>query len=508
MQNVSSHVSRPLFAASLINGFPKEMANRDELFQAIKSSDVERVASLLREYDVDLSAIDNHNGETPLHMAVTSRQGEIVSLLLEQAESDSNILDAVDRDRYTPLMRAAENYDLPMMTVLVEAGAGSAFKFDTDALVIDVNESRNFNFSLLLSKVMIRGGGDMSKSFEIALNNSAKMLLIGLIKAGVDPVGIMRKMFNENSISNFKKLIKSKAVSIPDVIDLFNDVRRSGDKERFDELLGILVCSPYIDEIVLDCFKKNDLSGVKLFELSDMEAIDLLVKIADITDGSDARKMASMTSFLSAVEFYEPPKVFKLVLRGRFDVVKALHSSGIEINPERLLLPVVNAAMSNNREVMELLLSIGADGQKLLDETDGNLDDWKANLASVMLKLSVLDQPIEQGEKLTKLKEWLKWGSAVEKEAIALFSDAATARDFQLANLFLQANVPSAGVLIDLGRTESRDIARKLVEMGADVRGAMQQLTKSVDDHTLHGRHDEASLDQKAINALVLSLLK
>jgi ankyrin repeat protein len=94
------------------------MGGAEDLVDAIRSGDAERVESLLGS-DPSLVRARSQEGYTPLHIAVAGRWFEISKLLVESGAE----VDARGEDGATPLHSAAQNADARLVAFLLDHGA-------------------------------------------------------------------------------------------------------------------------------------------------------------------------------------------------------------------------------------------------------------------------------------------------------------------------------------------------------------------------------------------------
>jgi len=90
----------------------------DELDNAALSADIERVKFLLGKKGADINQKGN-DGETPLHLAATNGDSEMVALLLDRKAH----IDERDSDGYTPLALAAARNKIKVIKLLAARGA-------------------------------------------------------------------------------------------------------------------------------------------------------------------------------------------------------------------------------------------------------------------------------------------------------------------------------------------------------------------------------------------------
>src|SRR5207244_11484940 len=91
---------------------------KKELFEAIKSNDVEKVKQIIEEERINTNEIYDEDKFTPLHIAVVYNQLEIIKKLLKSGANPN----AEDSEGNTPLHFTAEQNNLETLRLLIEHG--------------------------------------------------------------------------------------------------------------------------------------------------------------------------------------------------------------------------------------------------------------------------------------------------------------------------------------------------------------------------------------------------
>jgi ankyrin repeat protein len=89
------------------------------LYQAAEKGDLKLCKKVIQDHQDDINMIDNR-GHTALHWAATNNHDHVVKWLLEQ---DGILVDAKDKDHYTPLLIASHKGFYKIVRMLLEAGA-------------------------------------------------------------------------------------------------------------------------------------------------------------------------------------------------------------------------------------------------------------------------------------------------------------------------------------------------------------------------------------------------
>ncbi|MDH4272687.1 MAG: ankyrin repeat domain-containing protein, partial [Candidatus Aminicenantes bacterium] len=95
-------------------------ASADEIHDAVRSGDLEKVKTLLQSHNDWLNSTDQ-NEKTPLHLALESGHADIARYLIEQS-ADINLK---DKDKASPLHNAAYLGNLEIVDLLLKKGAAS-----------------------------------------------------------------------------------------------------------------------------------------------------------------------------------------------------------------------------------------------------------------------------------------------------------------------------------------------------------------------------------------------
>ncbi|MDH4270644.1 MAG: ankyrin repeat domain-containing protein, partial [Candidatus Aminicenantes bacterium] len=95
-------------------------AQAQEIHDAVRSGDLEKVKTLLQRHAEWLNSPDQ-NQKTPLHLALESGHADIVKYLLEQGAG----INLKDKDKATPLHNAATLGNLEIVDLLLKKGATS-----------------------------------------------------------------------------------------------------------------------------------------------------------------------------------------------------------------------------------------------------------------------------------------------------------------------------------------------------------------------------------------------
>lgn len=94
------------------------------LFDAIQKGDLQQFSDLLERLTIDLTVADNRY-RTALHQTIEAGNDEMTVLLVAKymdGQPNEDVINALDAEGYTPVMRAAQNENVPVMQSLIKAG--------------------------------------------------------------------------------------------------------------------------------------------------------------------------------------------------------------------------------------------------------------------------------------------------------------------------------------------------------------------------------------------------
>lgn len=177
----SSFVPLPVATpVKLTNVIPQ--ASMGQLFAAIDSADMPRVAILLASGQLDLTKA-NAEGQTPLHRAIARGNLRAAAMLIDHLQPLE--LDTTDRHGETPLMTATVKGSLVVMEALIRSGANiqatapdnatalmrAAAGNDTKAALLLLSHGANVNH------VDDRGRSALMNAAEAGYLNTVTLLL-------------------------------------------------------------------------------------------------------------------------------------------------------------------------------------------------------------------------------------------------------------------------------------------------------------------------------------------
>jgi len=169
MGQIQSIISRGALAAGMPFDGATSASLQDEIFDAATSGQVARLADLIDANQFDLTTLDDSTRETLLHRALASDQDDVVMMLLDRAGDDPLVIDAKDKDGYTPLMRATARHNLPMMQALVKHGA----RADGSVDALEISHGRDASLEMTRGQTQIMP--DRVRFYMQALIHSAKV---------------------------------------------------------------------------------------------------------------------------------------------------------------------------------------------------------------------------------------------------------------------------------------------------------------------------------------------
>ena len=161
----------------------------DDFFSAVVNGSNEEVAGMFQRGGVELTAINDAHGQTPLHMAIAMGHNEIAKTILAHCGDDPQVLDASDRQGYTPLMRAAALENVDLMQALVKAGASRPNRKDVRDELSSMEKQ-----AIKMSAVLIEAKGDLNAALEIAVSENMNNAAILFANKGADPASLLQRV--------------------------------------------------------------------------------------------------------------------------------------------------------------------------------------------------------------------------------------------------------------------------------------------------------------------------
>ncbi|GAB3078563.1 hypothetical protein GCM10027287_13100 [Bordetella muralis] len=95
----------------------------NEVFNAVQAHDPQALAEALDDSSFDLASFEQEKGHTILHLAISLGYDDIAMMVLQRAGNNAKVINAKDRQGYTPLMAAAAMRNVGLMKTLVDSGA-------------------------------------------------------------------------------------------------------------------------------------------------------------------------------------------------------------------------------------------------------------------------------------------------------------------------------------------------------------------------------------------------
>ncbi|WP_415820568.1 ankyrin repeat domain-containing protein [Bordetella tumbae] len=166
----------------------------DDFFSAVTKGSNEEVAGMFARGRVDLAAINDAHGQTPLHMAIAMGHNEIAKTILAHCGDNPQVLDAPDRQGYTPLMRAAALKNVDLMQALVKAGASQP-----NSQKVKDNLSSTEKQAIKMSAVLIEAKGDLNAALEIAVKEGMNGIAELFADNGADPASLLQRVAEQAS---------------------------------------------------------------------------------------------------------------------------------------------------------------------------------------------------------------------------------------------------------------------------------------------------------------------
>ncbi|KAH7428538.1 hypothetical protein KP509_09G006000 [Ceratopteris richardii] len=103
-------------------------ASAEQIFKAAETGDFLVFQELSRDQLLRTCSLRNDDSRTPLHVAVSFGQEEIVKILCNLPGSSQTIVNVADEEGWTPLHSAVSCGQLSIMEILLQAGADVSAK--------------------------------------------------------------------------------------------------------------------------------------------------------------------------------------------------------------------------------------------------------------------------------------------------------------------------------------------------------------------------------------------
>ena len=143
----------------------------NDVFDAVEAGDMDQLASLLDARSLfaadsfDLTSFEQDRGYTILHLAISLGHDDIAQMLLARAGHDPRILDAKDRQGFTPLMTATAMRNVALMKTLIDAGA----RTNDSVTPLKDGQTSDAERVAATARMLVNADGDSTKAFELAV---------------------------------------------------------------------------------------------------------------------------------------------------------------------------------------------------------------------------------------------------------------------------------------------------------------------------------------------------
>ena len=157
------------------------------VFRAIADNDMAALHTLLNHPTLDI-LVHNEDLRNPLHFAILAGNDEAAFALIHQCADDPRIINAVDRNGYTPLMIASEKNNIPLMRRLIEMRAAVDDSHDiycTPAVCSAKSAAIN------KAEIFREAECDVFSALLIAARNGDRAAAQAFVDAGADPTGAL-----------------------------------------------------------------------------------------------------------------------------------------------------------------------------------------------------------------------------------------------------------------------------------------------------------------------------
>ncbi|MVW78698.1 ankyrin repeat domain-containing protein [Bordetella sp. 02P26C-1] len=521
MGQIQSQISRAMSSHHSLDASIRLRATDEEVFAAVREGDATRLCYLLYEYEVDLTAVDEATGHSALHLAITRKDSEIVALLLECAVDDPRILDAQDREGYTPLMRAADNADVAMMLTLYGAGARRVVDlswvvdFDHPDAAAEMAAQAGVGRSFTLANAIVNGRGDLLESFKYAVRFRQHSAVPVLFSAGADTYSALKHFVLEERWDHVNYMLSEKLTREHDVLRLLEEAVRSGN----EEVIRNLVSQDQPEEartLAVRFVCAGDVEGLQALFKSGLSPYDVLGDIANVPDRTDEQKSVAMKRILDAMPSeweLEEKKVVEMYKRlskmHKTDAVKLTIAAGVPAD-----FALRHFSDFTDFGVLTDLIANGSEPAAIDFLAREGDDDERGYpiLAIVMLYWVLRQESSTRDEKIARLEWMISLAKDLEGAAAVILDSAWRRGDQRTQKLLIDAYAPSTQMLMALAKDGQREMVRDLffdakrsdlawttkLHLGP----AMQQLIRNSEDHARRGEHNAARREQIGANNL------
>lgn len=381
---VQSTISRALSEARTVGEIHDPELSAYELSEAIEKDDADAVLRVLNESGYDAIAHDV-DGYTMLQRAVSRGNSQIVEILLQHAGNDPAIVNAKDSRGFTPLVFAAMAKNVPVMQILLKAGA-RVDDADVEKLLDHADPRVHCHGSSVAAEMLVRAKGNISEAFTLSVRYGAGQGAELYFSAGASSLHALS--LGSEAI---KRMSNWHCVRAEDVLTRLEQVQRSGDADANRPLLSAEMAF----RTIYGMTGQSD------------EAIAAVYQ-GFVAAGADAEQLVSFAVREYAI--FERREDFSRELNlstprsDYFHVLRSLIAIGAPTTHE-----VIKRSQTDSKQVMESLVRLGADvlgAMPKLNESNAR------SLAYVALKTVLQQHGLSEEQKAEKLNAIIASGGA------------------------------------------------------------------------------------------------
>lgn len=507
-------------AQSVADGAPRSVAPHHAIFDAVTEGNPVRLAALLRYHEVDLSAVEPASGQTALHLALTLGHTDIAAILVHHAGGDPEVIQARDRDGYTPIMCAVLLGNGPMVKALYQAGAraidpSATLYFGPYHPSTAVTQER-IDADIAV-QFLSRAEGNITQAFELALQEGGDSMSAYLLyRAGADTRAVLEHFILAQRWELAEEIVSNLLIATEDLMAIMEQALPLPDRGLIQKLIAWdwgnttpqLIIRFAVDKRLAELNALLDAMDTPLLTAEGRPQHNVesaLLKLTAVEDLSYADKIAALRTIIhasAASPVTKPDFTFvidPLVTAGKLKQVEPFFYAGVTMEPTMIRL-----AKAGDKAAVRGLEQVAAVALNLLVDNRDRSEKWLAAVSYAFLAKK-LGEPQSVDEKIGFVRTVTRLGGSAEQGAIELLADKLRAGHMASVKLLIAGEVPTAGLLMDLARTRNRSLAGKLIATGGDIAGALKTLTTNVEIYTAGRKHEEARRESDAFNVLMMA---
>jgi hypothetical protein len=499
-------------------------APRNAIFEAVQAGDVDGARALFYEYDVDL-AILNDDHMTALHLAILQGKNAMVSVLLEYTSPDSGVFEVVDREGYTPLMRATDRADVAMMIQMINAGARRApclpsqpnwhhlYPNPVDALAASKRAKNNREAADILSEE----NGDVTRAFQRAVQYS-QGYAVDLFYSAQATRAALHFFISSQRWFSAEEQIQRGWIRDDDVAIVIEETLHCGIPARVKRLTEFLVqaVSWVSDQLLTPAALAHQRERVRMLLEAGLPAFLSILNIATAQNILEDAKLTAIrliidsvpansndlgevfTSYISHVRAWsilEGPETFtteSLLFRAGVPAAEPLLKYARAVDPEKLTTLLSHSAPSL---AFNALRELNNDATGL----------GGATLAFAMMRRTLKDNTLGLAQTIAQLRSVLATGDDAKTGADILSYAVWQGGEKDAMKKLMIAKGSASFVLVHMGRAGDRVEAMRVIRWGGDVAAAINKLLTNRQVHLLQGNAAKARQEQDAANVLAVA---